>query len=187
MGKYDYLVHELQPEYTEWGDWCPSPQAYFRGEACMPGANFHCGFQTIAGPTFMEVAHCHHGVEEFLVIVGANVPDIWDFDAEYDIVLGEDADHMESFTVNKPVIIRIPPNIWHCPINFRVVNKPILWQAIYKSGTWGKTLAAKRPNGARYYEFMGDGIQICVKDPNKKCSYCGRCFKEFKKAAEKAK
>jgi hypothetical protein len=90
----------------------------------MPGTNFHCGFQTIAGPTFMEIAHCHHGVEEFLVIVGANVPDIWDFDAEYDILLGEDADHMESFTVNKPVIIRIPPNIWHCPINSEWSTSP---------------------------------------------------------------
>jgi hypothetical protein len=186
MGRFDHLIHELQPEYTEWGDWCPSPQAYFRGEACMPGATYHSGFQAIAGPTVMEVSHCHHGVEEYLVIVGANVPDIWDFDAEYDIMLGDDPDHMEKFTVNQPVIIRIPPNVWHCPIYFRKVNKPMLWQAVYLNGTWGKTLAVKGKDGQRIFQFMGDGISLCVKDPTKKCSYCGRCFRERAEAAKAA-
>ncbi|NLO48794.1 MAG: hypothetical protein GX111_10805 [Clostridiales bacterium] len=178
MGKYDHCIHEFIPEYTEWGDWCPSPQAYFRGEACMPGTNYHCGYQVIAGPTWMEEAHCHHGVEEYFVIIGANLENVWDWDAEIDVMLGEDIDHMEQFTIDRPVIVRIPPNLWHCPINFRKINKPILWQAVYLNGTWGKTLARSKPDGQRYFEFMGDGIQICRKNPNAKCSYCGRCFKE---------
>jgi hypothetical protein len=184
MSKYSNCIHELVPEYTEWGDWCPSPQAYFRGEATMPGAHYHVGFQVIAGPTFMEEPHCHHGIEEYLVIIGANLENIWDFDAEYDIMLGEDVDHMESFTVNKPMIIHIPPNLWHCPINFRVVNKPLLWQAVYQNGTWGKTLARKRPDGSKFFEFMGDGISVCVRNPEVKCTYCGRCFKMLTEEAK---
>lgn len=144
----------------------------------MPGTNYHCGYQVIAAPTWMEEAHCHHGVEEYFVMIGANIENVWDWDAEIDIMLGEDIDHMEQFTVDRPVIVRIPPNLWHCPINFRKINKPILWQAVYLNGTWGKTLARKRPDGMRYFEFMGDGIQVCRKNPNAKCTYCGRCFKE---------
>lgn len=78
--------------------------------------------------------------------------------AEFNIMLGEDVDHMEQFTVNKPVIIHIPPNLCYCPINFRVVNKPILCQDAYQNGIRGKTLARKRPDGSRYFEFTGDGI-----------------------------
>jgi len=186
MGKYDQYIHEFVPEYTEWGDWCPTPQAYFRGEACMPGANYHVGFQVIAGPVVMEEPHCHHGIEEYLVIIGADLTNIWDFDAEIEIMLGDDVDHMEKFIIDKPVIVRIPPNLWHCPIYFNKVNKPILWQAVYQNGTWGKTLARTREDGTRLFEFMGDGIQRCRKNPDVMCSYCGRCYREAKEAREKA-
>ncbi len=88
-------------------------------------------------------------------------------------MLGEDIDHMEQFTIDRPVIVRIPPNLWHCPINFRKINKPILWQAVYLNGTWGKTLARKRPDGQRYFEFMGDGIQICRRTPTRNAHTAG--------------
>jgi hypothetical protein len=29
--KYESMFFELKPQYTEWGDWCHSPQVYFRG------------------------------------------------------------------------------------------------------------------------------------------------------------
>ena len=66
MAEFDYesLFCNVPPENTFHGDICPGPQAYFRGETYMPGANLHMGWQVITGPMPMEEPHFHHGVEE---------------------------------------------------------------------------------------------------------------------------
>ena len=32
-------------------------------------------------------------------------------------------------TITQPTIIRIPAGVWYCPLNFRVVNKPVMVEA----------------------------------------------------------
>ena len=79
MAEFDYesLFCKVPPENTFHGDICPGPQAYFRGETYMPGANLHMGWQVITGPMPMEEPHFHHGVEEYLVFFGAQLPDVF--------------------------------------------------------------------------------------------------------------
>lgn len=178
--KYEHLVHEFVPEYTEWGDWCPTPQAYFRGNTTMPGANYHVGFQVFTGPVLMEETHFHHGVEEYLIFLGATFPNVFDFDAEIHVLMGEDPDKMEEYIITKPTIIRVPRNMWHCPIDFKRIDKPIIFQAVYMDGTWGKVLRRTHEDGRIYYEFEGDNIRFCRYRPGELCILCGRCFTEPK-------
>jgi hypothetical protein len=174
---YDELFCKLPPENTYHGDTCPGPQAYFRGETYMKNAKLHLGWQVICGPMPMEEPHFHHGVEEYLVFFGAQLPDVWaSWDAEIDIMIGEDRDNMHKYTITQPTIVRIPPNMWHCPINFRKINKPVLWQAIYEDGTWARISRRTREDGSKEYIYDGDNIRMCVKNPSKRCVLCGECF-----------
>ena len=179
MADYDYksLFCEVPPEYPAH---TPGAQAYFRGETYMKGANIHLGWQVIKGPMPMEEPHFHHGIEEYLVFFGAELPDVYaSWDAEIDVMLGVDRDNMQKFTVTKPTIVRIPPNMWHCPITFRKINKPVLWQAIYLSGTWSRVRRRELGDGKYEYLFDADNLRKCILHPEReRCIFCGECMKK---------
>jgi hypothetical protein len=83
--------------------------------------------------------------------------------------------------------VRVPPNVWHCPILFRKMNKPVLFQAAFLSGTWGTIVRAENTappetsddkpfaRGASY-TYMGDDVRLCKFDERKRCIVCGACF-----------
>jgi hypothetical protein len=175
MSEFDKYVFEIKKENTYWGDWCAKPQGYFRGETSMPGAKYHVGFQTFVGDNVMEQPHFHHGAEEYLTFLGANLPNIFDFDADIDVMVGDDPDHLEPIHINKPTILRIPPNLWHCPISFHI-RKPIIFQAAYLDGTWSKITRRMLPDGKCEYIYEGDNVRMCVERPGEYCTICGKCY-----------
>jgi len=106
-------------EDTNHGPNVPSPQAYFRGKTYLSNATIHMGWQVIAGgPLPMENAHFHQVAEEYIFFTGANPADIFDFDAEISFKIGDSPDTLEERIITKPTVVRIPPYMWHCPINF---------------------------------------------------------------------
>jgi len=187
-------VLAVPKEETDWGDWCPSPQAYFRGETYMENATYHVGWQVFTAANDMEDTHFHQGVEEYIYFMGADPMNIFDFDAEIEVFFGDDPDHLESKIITKPTVVRIPPNVWHCPILFRKMNKPLIFQAAFLSGTWGTITRAKADNtpGAQpneaddrpfartfTYNYIGDNVRYCKYDEGKRCNVCGKCFKRL--------
>ena len=177
-------VLALPKEETSWGDWCPSPQAYFRGDIYMEDATYNVGFQIFAGANDMEEPHFHQGVDEYIFFMGADPMNIFDFDCEIEIFMGDDPDHMESKIITKPTVVRLPPTVWHCPIKFRKVNKPLLFQAAFMHGTWGtitRSLAAEGQDKGFFsrkytYDYMGDNVRFCRFNDQKRCNICGACF-----------
>jgi hypothetical protein len=185
------LVLAMPKEETKWGDWCPSPQAYFRGETYMEDATYHVGWQVFQGANDMEDTHIHQGVDEYLFFMGADPMNIFDFDCEIEMFFGDDPDHLESKVITKPTVVRVPPNVWHCPIKFRNMKKPIIFQAAFLSGTWG-TITQKPEDEAkripdevlekmpfarmREYGYMGDNVRFCKYDKERRCNICGACF-----------
>ena len=182
-------VLAIPKEKTSWGDWCPSPQAYFRGETYMEGATYHVGFQIFAGANDTEDTHFHQGCEEYIFFMGANPMDFFDFDAEIEMTFGDDPEHMESKIITKPTVVRIPANVWHCPIKFRKMKKPVMFQAAFMSGTWGTIVSrpaepGKGGNGFfasdKTYVYMGDNVRFCRYDKTKRCNICGKCFRNLR-------
>ena len=182
-------VLALPKEETNWGAWCPSPQTYFRGETYMEDATYHVGWQVFAGANDMEDTHIHQGVEEYIFFMGADPMNIFDFDAEIEFAFGDDPDHLEWKTITKPTVVRIPANVWHCPIKFRKMKKPLIFQAAFLSGTWGTITQAPIVEGAesadsqktyfdrsRTYNYMGDNVRFCKFNNKKRCNICGECF-----------
>lgn len=177
-------VLALPKEETKWGAWCPSPQAYFRGDIYMEDATYNVGWQIFTAANDMEEPHFHQGVDEYIFFMGADPANIFDFDAEIEFEIGDDPDHMESKIITKPTVVRLPPTVWHCPIRFRKMKKPLLFQAAFLHGTWGTiTRAAAAPGedkgyfDRKYtYSYMGDNVRFCRYNDKKRCNICGACF-----------
>ena len=170
------LVCELPAEHTKWGDWCPTPQAYFRGETYMPGANYHVGFQIFTAANDMEQAHFHQGADEYIFFMGADPMNIFDFDCQVDFYIGDDPDHMELHKITKPTVVRLPPTVWHSPILFREMKKPVLFQAAFQAGCWGTIYRISDNQGKPLYAYAGDNVRFCKFRPGEKCTICGKCF-----------
>jgi mannose-6-phosphate isomerase-like protein (cupin superfamily) len=88
-----------------------------------------------------EIPHAHPAFDEFLVFLGGNLENMFDFDADIDIAMGRER---EICNIDKSTIIYIPKGLFHCPINFKRIGKPVLFQPIpltpayYTMGEAGK-------------------------------------------------
>ncbi|MCQ2406658.1 MAG: hypothetical protein MJ067_05540 [Oscillospiraceae bacterium] len=187
------VVLAMPKEETQWGAWCPSPQAYFRGDMYMENANYNVGFQVFTMDNDMEAPHFHQGADEYIFFVGPNAENIFDFECEIHFFIGDDPQHMEEKIITKPTVVRLPPTVWHCPILFRNMKKPLVFQAAFLHGTWGTIIESKGESksqflGTKTYEYMGDNVRFCRFNPKKRCNICGACFPkpgEYKKEEEK--
>ena len=105
-----------------------SPQTYFRGASALPGATATIGWQVFTDPVCWESPHIHK-YDEFLIFLGADLPDLCSsFDAEIDLWMGEE---MEKHTITSTTVVFIPKGMQHAPLNFRKINKPVLFHALY--------------------------------------------------------
>jgi hypothetical protein len=186
MGKYDDLVFTIPKEFHKWYGFA-TPRGFFRGTTMMEKARLYMDFTSVTKAQVMEIPHTHHCADEYIVLATANFNDFYDgFDAEIDIWLGEDPERLELFTITEPVIIRIPPKLYHCPINFRRIGKPVLFSAMYLDGDWSKINRKVNEDGREEFSYDGAGIRRCVKDRSKECIYCGECFSKMLKEHEES-
>ena len=189
MGSYNDLVFTIPKEFHNWYGFA-RPRGFLRGTTMMPKGKLYWDFTAITKAQAMEVPHTHHALDEYIVLATADFNNFYDgFDAEIEIWLGEDPEHLEMHVVTEPVIVRIPPKLYHCPINFKRVDKPVLFSAIYPDGDWSKITRKVNDEGREEFQYDGAGIRRCVKDRSKECIYCGECFskkmQDFEKAGKK--
>lgn len=173
--KYEKLIHKFEPEFLshtvdgkEIKD--DTPQAYFRGACHIPGSQYNIGFGLVTEPIFIDPYPHKHPVDEYLIF-GTSSLDAkdWDAHAELTIGLGGDA---EVYAIDQPMTIRIPAGVWHCPMNFIRVDKPVFFQAATIQDMFGGTYLM--PDGER--ELVYNGQIKCVLGEDKKCDCCKKCL-----------
>lgn len=177
-GKYADLIFTYPMEYHQYGDTYANPRGKFRGITQMPGVKFYGGFSVVLKDTEMEIPHIHHANDEYLWFIGANLADPYDFDAEVEVDLGWDLDHMQTYRITEPTVIRVPPNLWHCPLRFRRVTRPVAFMPIYSDGDWSKIVANTAADGTRSFSFEAASLRRCVYHHEKICNYCGGCLND---------
>lgn len=182
---YEKLVFEFPEEHNEIttvegdGSFVVHPQAYFRGASQIPGSKFNCSFQVFVKPFFLDRTPHRHPEDEYLIFLGASCKDgrtdVFDFDAEIEFTLGEIGKNAEVFHITKPTIVRVPAGVYHCPLNFKRVDKPILFLAACMMPMFGAMIDA--PDGS-VQEMYYNGPLPCKYDKEKKCDACGKCLSE---------
>lgn len=178
--KYGKLVFAFPKEDNEIvaegdpADYVVHPQAYFRGARQIPGADFNSSFQIFVKPFFLDRVQHRHPKDEYLVFLGANFPNVFDFDANIEFTLGK-GEEAETYIIDKPTIIRVPANTYHCPLNFKEINKPVMFMAMCLMPMFGGIYDL--PDGSTT-EMYYNGPLPCKYNENKKCDACGKCLQE---------
>ena len=155
-------------------DYVVHPQAYFRGARQIPGSEFNSSFQIFVKPFFLDRVQHRHPKDEYLIFLGASFPNVFDFDAHIEFTLGKGGE-AETFVIDKPTIIRVPAMTYHCPLNFKEVNKPVMFMAACMMPMFGGIYDL--PNGETM-EMYYNGPLPCKYNENKKCDSCGKCLTE---------
>ena len=81
----------------------------------------------VAEPFMMVETPHTHDFDQFLHFYGGNSMNIADFDAEVELSLG---DELEKHVITETTVVHIPKGMLHCPLNFKVVNKPIIFMNV---------------------------------------------------------
>jgi len=104
--------------------------------------NYSVLWNCITEPFFMvKEAHAHN-FDQFLHFYGANSMDIKEFDAVIEISLGEEE---EKHIITGPTVLHIPKGMIHCPLNFKVVNKPVIFMNVALTPEYIKSPGAVTP------------------------------------------
>jgi hypothetical protein len=118
-----------------------SPQAYFRGASQIPGAGINLGWQLITKPFRLETEPHTHNADEYLIFLGHDTADFFSsFGAHIELFLGTE---MEKYNIDKPTIVYIPSGLSHCPLDFKAINKPVLFTALLQEPAFTKTMNGK--------------------------------------------
>jgi hypothetical protein len=85
-----------------------------------------------------------HSVAEILYFIGGNPMNFKEFGAEVEFTMGEGAE-AETHVITATTWVYIPPNLLHCPLNFKRVDKPIMFGHIMFAPTFDSTIVGKNP------------------------------------------
>ena len=165
--KYENLVLKCDPEWLIKSQ----PHLYFRGASQIPGAGYNVGYGYIYEPIVMDPNPHRHWNPECLIFSSSTLKaKDWDADIEIQIGVGDD---MEIYKVDEPMTFYIPTGVWHCPINFKRVEKPVWFQPACFIGMFGATYLM--PDGTEKDNYF-NGTIMCVLGEDKKCDCCRKCL-----------
>ena len=109
------------------GQFCPRLIFFSRQHKEVGEKNFSVLWNCITKP-FLMVKDAHtHDFDQFLHFYGANSLDITEFDAVIEMSLGEEG---EKHIITEPTVLHIPKDTIHCPLIFKVVNKPVIFMNV---------------------------------------------------------
>jgi hypothetical protein len=78
----------------------------------------------VSEPVLMEELAHSHDFDMYLFFLGFDPDNMGDLGAEIEMYFGEEG---EKHIINSPTSVYIPKGQVHCPLNFKRVDKPILF------------------------------------------------------------
>jgi len=116
VGRFSPIVHICGEKHRFGNGDCPG--------SIFPDFPVEQTLMYITEPFLMNTPTHAHDHDQLLYVLGGNPANFFDFDAEIEITLG---DLGEKNTVNTTSIVYIPKGMMHCPVNFKIINKPIIF------------------------------------------------------------
>lgn len=98
-----------------------------------------CGFimvyQPFDKPFRLPPEKHRHEFTQIICFLGSNPLDVREFDADIELSMGEEG---EVIHINSPTVITVPPGMYHCPLDFKRVGKPVIFMEMGLTGKYQK-------------------------------------------------
>jgi hypothetical protein len=102
-------------------------------DADFGNMGFHMYWQTIKVPFTMAAEPHRHDFPQYLTFTGTDPDDLVNLGGTVEIMLSEDGQTMDKYIITKTTTIYIPPGLYHNPLVFKEVTRPILMMDLYFS------------------------------------------------------
>ena len=79
-----------------------------------------------------------HEFAQYLNFFSANPNDAREFDAEIEFTVGDSAENGEKRIITKPTSVYVAAGLYHGPLLFKVINKPVLFLDIAVTGKYSR-------------------------------------------------
>ena len=113
-----------------------SPIPFLDSDETFGNLGFHTYWQTITKPFTMVPDSHKHDFPQYLIFLGTNPNDIVDLGGVIEMTLSEDGKTMEKHVITKATTVYIPAGLYHCPLVFKKVTRPILTSDLYFSNKY---------------------------------------------------
>lgn len=90
-------------------------------------------YRCIRKPVCLEKEPHVHDFHQLLGFIGGNPMNLHEFGAEAELLLGEEG---EKHIIDKTTIVSVPPGLPHCPLNFKRVDRPVLFMSLPFTGEY---------------------------------------------------
>lgn len=102
-------------------------------------ADCSLGYHHISKAMSFDEPHSHD-FAEMLCFIGSNPQDIADLGAEIEFTLGG-----EKHQISTAAVVSIPPNVTHCPIVIKNVQRPLVFMEISLTRKWKPARSRRKP------------------------------------------
>jgi mannose-6-phosphate isomerase-like protein (cupin superfamily) len=100
------------------------------------GAKLNLDISVVRKPYMYHDAIHKHNFTEFYFFFGSNPMDMKEFDAEVEFYFGTEK---EKYLISGPTIVVVPPGVFHFPLNFKKINKPIYFLEVSMTSRYRAT------------------------------------------------
>jgi hypothetical protein len=104
------------------------------------GIQHRMNWKYIAQPVLIDEGLHTHDFDEFFCFLGSDPNNAFDFGAEVEVKLGKEG---EKQVVTNSTIICIPKGLVHGSVNFKKVEKPVIFANIYLAPEYVKKPVSK--------------------------------------------
>lgn len=121
------VVESLRPKEV------PSSIPTITSDENYGNLGFHMYTQMVTEPCTIASDPHKHDFPQYLFFFGGDANDLIDLDGVIEMSLGETIETMEKHIITVATTVYIPPDLYHCPLVFKEVNRPIAITDLYFS------------------------------------------------------
>ena len=115
-----------------------SPIPVLNSDDSFGNMGFQSYWEAITQPFLMVNESHNHDFPQYLMFFGGEITDLTDLGGEIELTLSEDGENMEKHVFTKATMVYIPAGLYHCPLNFKKVTKPILFIDLFFASKYAR-------------------------------------------------
>jgi hypothetical protein len=100
---------------------------------------YQLAFEPITQPFLMVKDNHAHNFDQYLIFIGGDPTNLMDLGGEVELTLSLDGKKLEKHVITQTTTVFVPKGLYHCPLNFKRVDKPFLFINLYFANDYART------------------------------------------------